>query len=271
MPRRIEFAKMCGAGNDFVVLDETGASRLEGRRTEWVRDVCRRRYAIGADGVLFVRPLAGGHVGVEFLNPDGSPAFCGNGSRCAARYAVLRGLATSPFRLETAAGVLPAEVDGERVALTLPLPVGPTSVRLQTDAGPISGARVVAGVPHLLIDVERVDEAPLSSWGPLLRRHAEFGDAGTNVDVIGNADDGELPIRTWERGVEGETLACGSGALAAGFLEWRRHGRRRTTVLPASGVPIEIEFRDAGTGSDRAVMTGDARLVYEGVWADEGG
>jgi len=254
----VRVTKMSGAGNDFVVLDAATASAIPDL-PDWARHVCRRGLSVGADGVLVVGPEDGA-VRVRFLNPDGGEAFCGNGTRCAARFAVLRGLAGDAVRLLTAAGEVAASVDGGRVRLELPGPrdLGPWEGDVGSES--LAGRRIEAGVPHLVLEVDDVREAPLDRWGPALAHHPDFGTPGTNVDVVSAGTDGVLCIRTWERGVEGETLSCGSGAVAGARFLALRHGTGDVRVLPASGVPLRVTLR-----GNLAILEGDARVIFDGT------
>jgi diaminopimelate epimerase len=257
---------MSGAGNDFLVLEAPQAARVQGALEEWTRRVCRRGLSVGADGVLVVSRIGEGRIGVRFLNPDGSGAFCGNGSRCAARYASVRGLAGPRMVLETAGGDVRAEVGPDAVRLVLPAPQDRGEVALDLAGERLCGRRVDAGSPHFVVFVETsVAAAPLERWGPLARRHAAMGEDGANVDVAAWLGPRVLALRTWERGVEGETLACGSGAVATAFAAALGAGSGgRLTVVPASGVPLGIELPGPPGAPEAAVLEGDARFVFEG-------
>lgn len=257
--------KMSAAGNDFLVLDAEGLGRVKGDLAGWVRRICRRGLSIGADGVLLVEPAGPDRVRVKFLNPDGSPAFCGNGSRCAARYARDRGFAGPTMVLETEIGELPAEVLDERVRLTLPPPRDAGPRTLEWPGRQLAGRSIRAGVPHFVVRTAAVAEAPLERWGPRVRRHPAFGEEGTNLDLVAPRPDGRLEIRTWERGVEGETLACGSGAVAAAYAARLEGGPERVTLLPASGVPLTVLLPGPAESPELAILEGDARFVFEGV------
>lgn len=259
--------KMSGAGNDFVVLDAAAAATLPDL-PGWVRRVCRRGLSVGADGVLVVGPEDGA-VRVRFYNPDGGEAFCGNGSRCAARFAALRGFGGGTMRLLTAAGEVAATLEGGRVQVTLPGPRdrGPWAGR--AGAVPLQGRRILAGVPHLVIGVEDVAAAPLHAWGAALAHAPEFAPEGTNVDVVSPLPGGALSIRTWERGVEGETLSCGSGAVAAALFAARLGGARDLRVLPASGIPLRVTLLGPQDAPDAARLEGDARVLFEGTLPEE--
>jgi diaminopimelate epimerase len=260
----VRLVKMSGAGNDFIVLDGEGARKIGDDMERWVRRVCRRGMSVGADGVLVVEPARDGRIHVRFYNPDGGTAFCGNGSRCAARFALLRRLAGPSMVLATEAGDVPAVVDGSRVRLALPPPRGGESLVLDAPEGPLAGRHVDAGAPHFVVGVDDVSAAPLSSWGPFVRGHARFAPRGANLTVIEPRGDDRLAVRTWERGVEQETLSCGSGAVAAAFSSRLDGGPARVTVLPAGGIPLAVELTDDG-----ASLEGDARIVFETVIGTE--
>lgn len=261
----VRFVKMSGAGNDFLVLGPETAVGLSGEIASWVRRVCVRGLSVGADGVLLVEPAGKGRVRVRFYNPDGSEAFCGNGSRCAARYAHRRGMAGHELVLETSVGDVPAEVAGERVRLELPPARDDGPLAVDVDGETLEGRRIDAGTPHFVVFVDDPSLAPLERWGPVVRRHARFAPDGVNLDLV-RCDGVMLVMRTWEKGVERETLACGSGAVAAATAARSRGVGDRITVVPKSGIPLEVAFSAAGG----VALTGDARFVFEGRLAPEG-
>ena len=261
--------KMSGAGNDFIVLDAEQFRHVEPGFTAWVRRICRRGLSVGADGVLVVETTGTDRVRVRFHNPDGSAAFCGNGSRCAARFAASRELAGTTMVLETAAGELPARVIGEQVELTLPPPVDAGEHHVELSGGELRGRIIRAGVPHFVVPTDDIEGAPLAQWGPALRLHPLFGPEGTNVDLVMSHHDGSCSLRTWERGVEGETLACGSGAVAAAYAERQAGGEETIRVIPASGVPLEVTLPGPPASPSEAILKGDARFVFEGRPSEE--
>jgi diaminopimelate epimerase len=260
----VEVVKMSGAGNDFVVLDAAAAATVGPELAAWVRRVCRRGVSVGADGVVVVERAGEGRLVVRFLNPDGSEAFCGNGSRCAARFAALRGMAGSRMRLDTAAGEVEAELRGTHVRLTLPPPTDLGALVIDDVGERVEGRHVVAGAPHFVTFVADPARWPLERMGPLLRRHPRFGPAGTNVDVVRHAADRTLHVRTWERGVERETLSCGSGAVAAALAAGLAGADLPLTVVPASGIPLEVDVAGSAQAPRAVLLTGDARVVFEG-------
>jgi diaminopimelate epimerase len=267
----IPIVKMSGAGNDFVVLDEAAWAALAGDRRAFVRGICRRGLSVGADGVLVVGPAGAGRVRVTFMNPDGGVAFCGNGSRCAARYAIARGLVAGPsFVLETSAGDVPAAVDVSGIALTLAAPEDRGVLAAAALDGAHGGRFVLAGVPHLVIPVGSVDAVPIDRVAPALRRHPALGPEGANVDFVERTPSGAVRVRTWERGVEGETLACGTGAVAAAFAARLDGAAESITVVPRSGIALRVELPGDPHRPTAARLIGDARFVFEGSLAPEG-
>jgi diaminopimelate epimerase len=267
----VNFAKMHGAGNDFLLVDGGAEAPLRDALPRLVSAICDRRLGIGADGVLLVTPVGTERARLGYWNSDGSEAaFCANATRCAARFAAAR-WGWREMLLETGYAVVPAAVDGERVTLSLPAPeeVGPWR-ELETAGSALRARYLVVGVPHLVVPVEwpefwRRDLAPLA---PALRRHPALPEGGVNVTFVRVAA-GELEARSWERGVEAETLSCGSGDVAAALVAmaegWLaspvevRTASRRVLVVEADGAPPACPCR----------LTGPAEWVADGVLTAE--
>ncbi len=299
----MRFWKMSGAGNDFVVLPHSPES-LAGDPAEFVRRVCRRGLSVGADGVLFVAPGAGpgakagagsaavagrapsaaaaqeaDAVLVHYNSDGGRSDFCGNGSRCAARFAVLMGFAPATLRLQTDVGLLRAEVDParDRVRIEAPAPSRPERRRCEAGGQSHEGWFVLAGVPHFVLQVPSPDGVDVASLGAALRSHPAMGPAGANVDFLGPVSEGRRRMRTFERGVEAETLACGSGALAAAAVLAAEGAPSPVVLLPGSGIELVVDFEPGDAlarGSDRLAagagprsfhLAGEARVVFEGI------
>jgi diaminopimelate epimerase len=268
-PLPSRFVKMSGAGNDFVMF--LGRPSGAPGETAALRRLCDRRTGVGADGVLFVRP-EGPDIVADYFNADGGAArFCANGTRCAAR------LGSAAFGLGpdlvvlTGWGRVGARVapDG-RVTLRLPEPARPgrTLTTLGLGEGRIGGeaVEVNVGVPHLVVpvtDVAALEGLELDRLGPPLRRHPEMPE-GANVNFVARTGPSSLAVRTWERGVENETLACGSGAVASAAVATGAVGTAPVAVLTRSGETLLVEFDTAPGGLAGARLTGDARVVFEG-------
>jgi diaminopimelate epimerase len=261
---------MSGAGNDFLVWE--GAVEVGGRELAAIRRLCRRGTGVGADGVLFVSRGGTGRIAADYRNADGSVGrFCGNGTRCAARFAVLRGLAPETLTVRTGWGDVPARVEGARVVLTLPEPVTVGRAVSSLDAtGTLEreAFALAVGVPHVVAflagkgDLAALD---LARFGPALRRHPDMRE-GANANLVEILGPSRLRVRTWERGVEAETLACGSGVVASAVTAGAL-GRARPPVAleTRSGETLTVDFRFEGEVARGVTLAGDARVVFEGT------
>ena len=266
------FRKMHGAANDFVVLDHRRPflPADPAARTALFARLCDRRRGIGADGVLLLETDAALDFAFVYHNADGGPAdFCGNGARCLARFALDLGLGgNGRVRFRTPVGEKRAEAlsDG-RIALAFGAVGAPEPVRVEAGGRGFQGVFVLAGVPHFVVPVERVEDVPLAAWAPALRRHARFGGAGANVDFVARRGAGGVAMRTFERGVEGETLACGSGAIASARWAAGDEPSAPVVVRTAGGDDLVVSFARE-SGSIAATLTGPAETVFTGEWPD---
>jgi len=262
----ISFWKMHGAGNDFILVDDR-ALTFPCADAAWIARIASRRTGVGCEGILLIQPSERVHFRMRFFNPDGGEAdMCGNGARCVARLAHDLGVAPSGMRFETQAGVLEAEVLGEQVMLTL---TPPTDWRLGRTLELPGGRRaygfVNSGVPHVVVEVDDLESMDVAAIGAAIRYHKDFAPKGTNADFIQVTGPQSLRIRTYERGVEAETLACGTGMVAAGLVAGRM-GRVRPPVriVCASGDALEVNFRLTAGGADQVSLLGPAAYVFTG-------
>jgi len=265
-----EFFKMTAAGNDFVLLDNrAGAVSSEGL-ADLVRRLCTRALCVGADGVVLLESSRRADIRARFFNPDGASTFCGNGARCAARLAYLNGLAPARMVVETDFGLHRAEVNGGEVSFEMRDPHGFEELTVEALARSWRGAFVDTGVPHFVAIEERPPEGSISAAGAALRHHPRFGAEGTNVNFVSPMASGSFSIRTYERGVEGETLACGTGCVAAA-LTLAASGQARSPVAlrTRAGSTIQVRFEGEPRRASGVRLEGDARLVYVGHLADE--
>ncbi len=261
------FWKMSGAGNDFIVLNPREVEPPAAVWEQVVRRWCTRRMSIGADGVIFVEPAddPGADVRVRFFNPDGGEFdTCGNGSRCAARFAFEAGLAPAEMKIATGAGIVSATVRGDRVRVGF---TEPRRVALDV-AVTVDGARRVGhcvefGVPHFVLTVEALPEGAIEPEARKLRHASELGPAGANVNYVEVTGPAGLAVRTYERGVEGETLACGSGCVSAAVaLAAAGRVEPPVRVRTRSGSLLEVSFRREGDRFTEIWLEGDARIIY---------
>ena len=271
--KSLEFFKMSGAGNDFIVADNRAGAWGAFDLPALARGLCRRRVSVGGDGLILVENSKKARFRMRIFNPDGGETpMCGNGGRCAARFAFLKVIAGRQMTIEATAGVLSAEVllDG-RVRLEMPMKLStPEPVSLNLDGRAVGGYMVDSGVPHLVVFVRDIDKTPVETLGRRLRSHPDLGAAGANVDFVGPATaEGVIPVRTFERGVEAETLACGTGAAAVGWILHQVGDRPDAVRLGVrSGRVLEVEVH-TDRGSAPVAITGEAALVYQGSLSQE--
>lgn len=234
--------KFEGAGNDFVLGVGTWARRFNSE-PELVRSLCDRRRGIGADGALALEGVSTDRVRLGYRNADGGEAdFCANGTRCAARAAV-EFLGCDPnLYVETGWADIPAQVDGSRVSLELPPPVvGPHYPQMTGPEGASRLCLMEVGVPHLVAATDSLEEFDLAAVAPDLRHHPTLGTEGANINLYEVATDGSVRVRSYERGVEGETLSCGSGLVAVALVVLADRGTREIELVPLSGDRLTVE------------------------------
>ena len=255
MTKAIEFAKLSGSGNDFICIDGRAGQFADilgdaERLGDFVRSLCHRGTGIGADGIIFaVQPEIpeAAEVAARFLESDGSETdLCGNGTACFVRWVIDNGWhGPDEIKILTSAGV----VRGRRLAdnyvrACIPLPEDmQTDLQLQLDNGPWGCDYVVTGIPHVVSFVEDIQQVDVASIGPALRHHEQFSPRGVNANFAQVLGTGQIALRTYEFGVEGETLACGTGSAAAAVLAVKRfnwpaeysNGELPVRVLARSG------------------------------------
>jgi diaminopimelate epimerase len=262
----LKFTKMNGAGNDFVVLDNRDR-RLELASAQ-IAHLCDRHSGVGADGVLIVEPPANGaDFRMRYYNSDGGEAeMCGNGARCFARYASRLSGGGGVVSFETPAGVIRAECQGGNVRLAMSEPSDLRLDRLvQLSSGSVVAHSVDTGVPHAVVFVEDLEKTDVRGLGAELRFHPDFAPRGTNANFVRVLGPQSIAIRTYERGVEDETLACGTGVVASALILNSKHDAPSpVSVRVRGGDALVVSFeRDAG-GHRNVTLTGPADFVFEG-------
>ena len=268
--RETTFYKMVGAGNDFILVDAR-RRKLERNPSALAQIWCDRRRGIGADGLLLVLPSRRAEARMRIFNPDGSEAtMCGNGLRCVAWY--LHRCGSHPgngfLSLETGAGILQATIVArERTRIVV---AAPRKLMLHTRL-PVRGKNLTihsvnTGVPHVVVLTSRLNKMDLALLGPTLRRHPFFKPQGTNVNFVHIQSPRRIGIRTYERGVEAETLACGTGAVASVVI-----GTALGKLTPpiqvktASGEPLVVDFKEGRNFEKGATLEGPARILFRGA------
>ncbi len=271
MKKGIPFSKLNGSGNDFLLVDDRAGVMKGIDLPAFVRKVCDRSRSIGADGAIFIGTSRTADFRWNFFNADGSVAeMCGNGGRCAARFAAERRIARRRLAFETLAGLIGAEVSGRRVKLQMTRPRDVALGKSLTLNGRrIEYSFVNTGVPHAVIFVPDLETIDLMGVGRGVRTHRVFAPRGTNVDFA-RVRDGAVFVRTYERGVEGETLACGTGAVAAGSLA-AAHGLAAppVSVHTRGGEILTIHFASGGADFGDVYLEGDTSWSCDGVMTEE--
>ena len=268
----IEFYKMSGSGNDFIVIDNRDLSLNVGDLPAFARKICARKISVGADGLFLIEPSKTVDFKWQFFNSDGSMAeMCGNGSRCVARYAYLKGIAPDKMSFETLAGIISAEVNNDvvKVKLTDPSPV--TSIgKLTFDDCQFALDSVDTGVPHAVTFVDNPEACKVFEWGRKIRRHECFQPKGTNANFATIIDRHKMRVRTYERGVEDETLACGTGVVAS-VLAAAARGLVETPVdvIVQSGETLRIYFTRKDDRFCEIYLEGSVKIVYSGLLFEE--
>jgi len=264
----LSFTKMNGAGNDFVMLDNRDLALSLSQAQ--IEHLCDRHRGIGADGLLAVEPATeGGDFKMRYYNADGGEAeMCGNGARCFGRFVNrLHGDKLQQVKFETLAGMISAEFEGDQVRINMS---APHSLKLDQNL-PVVGTdltvhSVNTGVPHAVVIVENLEDVPVQEWGSGLRYHEAFKPKGTNANFAKVVAPGSISIRTYERGVEGETLACGTGMVACALIHHELTGAPSpVSVLVKGGDTLHVGFEEPTRGEYvNVTLFGPADFVFTG-------
>jgi len=256
---KLNFTKMAGAGNDFIVIDSN-----EKNPGSLARTLCARKTGIGADGMLIIEKSKTADFRMRIFNADGSEAeMCGNGLRCAVLYSGKKG----KVKVETIAGIYEGEITGKnsvRVKMEDPkdLKMG---IPIEVNSRKLKVNFINTGVPHTVIFVNGIDRIDVDNIGRAVRFHEAFKPKGTNVNFVEIIDDENIRIRTFERGVEGETLACGTGAVASAIIANRES---RITIheinVHTAGGTLKVAFEKKGSNIQNVYLDGDAKEIFTG-------
>jgi diaminopimelate epimerase len=257
----LEFFKMSASGNDFIVIDNRNGKtgELFSDLKDFVIKICRQHHSVGADGLILIENSATSDFRWRFFNADGSEAdMCGNGGRGAARFAFIKGIAGDKMIFETAAGRIEAQVNGARVKLQLTTPADlKVDYPVALEEKEIFLSSVNTGVPHVVVLVDNVDHVPVEELGRSIRHHKVFGKKGTNVNFVEVMDKKNVKIRTYERGVEGETYACGTGAVAVGvILKEKKLVGGPVNIWTKGGEVLKVHV------TENVYLEGETKIIY---------
>lgn len=272
MKKPVPFFKMSGSGNDFIIIDNREQVVDEADLHGLIVGSCRRKMSAGADGFILIEPSETVDFRWRFYNADGSKAeMCGNGARCAARFAFLNQIAAAQMTFQTDVGTVNAQVSGSRVKVSMP---DPTELKLDyslsLQKGPLTVSSVNTGVPHVVVITEQIDDMDVFSLGREIRYHPDFSPAGTNANFICSLGDTGIAIRTYERGVEDETLACGTGSIASAIVSAKKLNLSSPIrVRTRGGEDLTIYFSEKDGVFADIFLEGDARVIYKGeLWEE---
>jgi diaminopimelate epimerase len=274
MIKKIHFTKMVASGNDFIVIDRRRGSIQKPNLS--AVEVCDRKYGIGADGLLILEKSQNADIRMRIFNPDGSePQMCGNAVKCVALYA-----GRNRIKVQTKAGIIEARVSKNRheakIRMSRPENIK-LDIAIKINKRTIRVNFINTGVPHVVIFAEGLDKIDVVNIGRQIRNYPRFLPEGTNVDFVQIIDDNNIKLRTYERGVEGETLACGTGAVAAAliyavcyppldFARGRLSAKRKINVHTKGREVLKVDFNSINNKFKDVWLEGKARAVYSGVY-----
>ena len=275
MEKVIDFYKMSGSGNDFILIDNRATIIEAEVAGELARNLCRRKISVGADGLILIENDDEVDFSWNFFNADGSRAeMCGNGGRCVARLANILGICGSSLSFRTLAGIIRAEVSGSRVKLQMTEPRDlQLDMELELNGQRLNTHFVNTGVPHtvfILDSPEVLEQQEVVEQGRKVRFHSQFAPAGTNVNFVAVLNEQALALRTYERGVEDETLACGTGATAVALVGAAKGMvRPPVAVRTKSGETLVIHFDPQNELPQEVYMEGETTVIYQGrLWEE---
>lgn len=264
--KSIKFFKLSGSGNDFIIIDNRNKVVGKENISNFVAKVCRRKMSVGADGLILVENSDTADFKWRFFNSDGSNAeMCGNGARCVARFAYLNNIAGKEMSFETEAGIISAQITHDLVKINMPDPLDlAIEVIIRLKNRTLTASSVNTGVPHVVMLVDDLSDVDVVNLGREIRFHDMFAPAGTNVNFVLPGQDNTIAIRTYERGVEDETLACGTGAIASAVIVADKFKIKSPIHAITKGKEVLNIYYNKKEGKFYDIyLEGDARIIYE--------
>ncbi|MBA3722592.1 MAG: diaminopimelate epimerase [Parachlamydiaceae bacterium] len=264
---QLTFAKYVGCGNDFILFDNREES-FPKKDESLIRSLCHRQFGIGADGVILLESSSKADFSMRIYNADGSEAeMCGNGIRCLMRFLEHLGLKDPSYSIETMHKILLLEHHGKDIRVEMGIPNNTKwNISFNENDSVFQLHYLDTGVPHIVLFVDEIESFDLKKWGPHLRYHKLFAPKGTNVNIAQRLPNDEIKIRTYERGVEGETLACGTGATAVALAAaYCYQIRNPITIQTGLGQKLTIDFEQTGLTFENVTLTGPATRTFKGT------
>lgn len=270
MKKNISFKKMVASGNDFIIIERSHPNVLEKKLPMLAKRICNMKYGIGADGMLLLEKSKKADIKMRVFNADGSEAqMCGNGARCVAFYLnAIHSKHETILKIETKAGIINSEVSETCVRINLTAPKNlKLDFPIKVNNRGLKVNFINTGVPHTVIFVEGLEKIDVDKLGREIRYHDQFKPAGTNVNFVEILNENSIKVRTYERGVEAETLACGTGSVASALITSCRFpisDSRRINVLTRSGEVLIIHFNKFKNKFSNVWLEGKAEIVFKG-------
>ncbi|MBP5319429.1 MAG: diaminopimelate epimerase [Kiritimatiellae bacterium] len=264
---KIHFTKMHGAGNDFIMIDDRDGT-IPWEDHFLMAALASRRSGVGCEGIILIQKSEKADFRMRFLNPDGTEAeMCGNGSRCTAAFAHAIGATRgTAMTMETLCGLVDAQISDSGVCVWMPEPFKRSyGIELNVDGAPICGDFINTGVPHFVVQVPNLSEVDVNGLGRALRLHPTFAPDGTNVDFMTLRASNRMSMRTYERGVEAESGACGTGAVACAVVAVERFGfSLPTQIKTPSGYDLIVDGDWRRKKCTGLTLTGPVKFVFTG-------
>ncbi len=255
---------MCATGNDFVVVDNR--DKIIENAHAFSKHVCSRRFGIGADGVLLLEDSEKTDFKMRIINADGTEAeMCGNGARCIVRFAQQLKLFSKRVCFETIAGIIEAEAANNDIRLKMSDPRDmKLNIKIEVNEKKLIVHYIDTGVPHTILYFDNIEQVDIVSLGSLIRYHEYFAPRGTNVDFVSVNNDNSLNMRTYERGVEGETYACGTGAVASTAISNALGKVKNLTLINVKGGELKVDLHYNKGAFSNVFLEGDTQIIYKG-------
>jgi len=260
----MEFSKIVGAGNDFVIMDNRD-NKIYKKKT-FAKKICNRKFGVGADGLILLENSKRADFKMRIFNPDGSEAeMCGNGLRCLVRFIKEENiLKTKEIKIETKAGIYYTQIDEDKIKIKMNIIGKPKmDIKISVKGENYTCYYLNTGVPHTVIFVKNIEKVKVEEIGPEIRYSEIFKPKGTNVDWVEVINQKSIRIRTYERGVEGETLACGTGIVAGAIISFLT-GKISppVNVIPASGEILKVYF---SSDLKEIFLEGKTNYIFKGI------
>ncbi len=268
----LNFLKVCGTGNDFIVVLNL-KNKYNYNWSNLAGILCKRRFSVGADGLVILEKSKKADARMRIFNPDGSEAeMCGNAARCCARVLAEEGLASaSDIKMETLSGIITAQVKGNNVKIKMTNPKNfKDEIHVKIGDENYKGSFINTGVPHTVFFVDDIEKIDLLKIGPKIRYDKQFQPAGTNVNFAQVLDNDSISIRTYERGVENETYACGTGAVASsivGYLKGLLQAKSIKVLTKGGKLSVEVDAMNGGIKN--VYLESPVEIVYSAKYLGE--